>query len=301
MTTAMPEFIRPVPEVILEKGSVANLKPSGDMLIRDPHICLGPDGTYVLTGTRDLPHNSFWNGNDELHVWTSADLKDWTHLAKVWDLHENGTWEINTRKDPSLWAPETIYTKGTYWITYSVQGGGTSLLKSVSGKAEGPYIDMGRMTNTNIDLRIFEDDDGQIYYVWQDGKIAKMKPNMSGFLEEPRQLLTVDGETVGYEGAFVIKYKGKYILVAAEWNGDRRVEGTYDMMYAVSDSLYGPYSSRRTAVPHGGHGTMFINKEGRLMSTLFGNDRSAPFRTRLGIVTLNVQPDGDGLLIQPVK
>jgi beta-xylosidase len=300
MTFAMPEFIRPVPDVLLEKGAVAALQPAGDMLIRDPHISLCPDGTYLLTGTRDLPNRSFWDGNDELHLWTSPDLKEWTHLAKVWDLHENGTWENNTRPSPCLWAPETIFAKGTYWITYSVAGGGTALLKSGSGKPEGPYMDMGRMTNTHIDSSLFEDEDGQMYYVWQDGKIAKLKPNMSGFAEEPRQLLTVDGETVGYEGAFIVKHQGKYILGAAEWNGDRRTEGTYDLMYAVSDHLYGPYSSRQVAVPHGGHGTMFRDREGRLMSTLFGNDRTAPFRTRLGIVALTAQFDGDKPVIQPI-
>jgi beta-xylosidase len=299
MTQPWRECIRPPAELLLERGQVAALKPRGDMLIRDPQISLGPDGLYVLTGTRNFPHESFWDGNDELHLWTSPDLVEWTHTAKVWDLRTNGTWENNTRNQPSLWAPETIYTKGTYWITYSVQGGGTSLLKSSSGKLEGPYIDMGRMTNTHIDSSLFEDEDGQLYYVWQNGRIARMKPNMSGFADDPRLLLPVDGQQVGYEGAFIIKYKGKYILGAAEWNGDRRVEGTYDMMYSVSDNLYGPYCPRRTAVPHGGHGTLFIDKDGRLMATLFGNDRTAPFRTRLGIVTMNVIDDGGDLIIQP--
>lgn len=298
MSFASPGFIRPSEEVVLEKGAVGSLKPVADFLIRDPHISKGPDGTYYLTGTSDEPHRNFWDRNNQLHLWSSIDLKEWTHVAKVWDLAENGTWENNIYENPCLWAPEMIYLYETFWITYSLQGGGTGLIKSVSGNAEGPYIDMGRMTNTDIDSSLFQDE-GHVYFIWQDGKIARMKQNMSGFAEDPRILLCTDGHRVGYEGAFIVKYKGKYILGAAEWNGDKRVDGTYDLMYAVADHLYGPYSPRRLAVPHGGHGTMFIDHEGRLMSTLFGNDRTAPFRTRVGIVLLQAKEDEQGLCIEP--
>jgi beta-xylosidase len=299
MTLASPGFIRPTEEVVLEKGAVGNLKPIADFPIRDPHISTGPDGTYYMTGTSDKPHRNFWDRNNQLHVWRSSDLQEWQHVAKVWDLSENGTWENNIYQNPCLWAPEMIYLYETFWITYSLQGGGTGLIKSVSGHAEGPYIDMGRMTNTDIDSSFFLDEDGEVYFVWQDGKIARMKKNMTGFAEEPRKLLCSDGKRVGYEGAFIVKYKGKYILGAAEWNGDKRVDGTYDLMYAVAENLYGPYTPRRVGVPHGGHGTMFIDRDGKLWSTFFGNDRTAPFRTRPGIVLLEAEEDGQGLCISP--
>lgn len=292
-------FIRPTEESVLEKGAVGSLKPVADFLIRDPHVSQGPDGTYYLTGTSDKPNQHFWEGNNQLHLWSSPDLKEWNHVAKVWDLAEQGTWETNIYENPCLWAPEMIYLYGTFWITYSLKGGGTGLIKSSSGNVEGPYIDMGRMTNTDIDSSLFQDDDGQVYYVWQDGKIARMKENMTGFAEEPRMLLSTDGQRVGYEGAFIVKYKGKYILGAAEWNGDKRVDGTYDLMYAVADELYGPYTPRRLAVPHGGHGTMFVDNDGRLRSTFFGNDRTAPFRTRVGIVLLQAGEDEQGMSIEP--
>ncbi|SDD07608.1 Glycosyl hydrolases family 43 [Paenibacillus sp. UNCCL117] len=299
MTMAGPGFIRPSEDALLEKGAVGSLKPAADFRIRDPHISTGPDGTYYLTGTSNEPHGNFWDRNNQLHVWSSPDLKEWRHVAKVWDLAVNGTWENNIYEHPCLWAPEMIYLHGTFWITYSLKGGGTGLIKSVSGQAEGPYIDMGRMTNTDIDSSLFQDDDGQVYFVWQDGMIARMKDNMTGFAEMPRKLLCSDGQRVGYEGAFIVKYKGKYVLGAAEWNGDKRVDGTYDLMYAVADHLYGPYTPRRLAVPHGGHGTMFIDREGKLRSTLFGNDRTAPFRTLLGIVPLEAEADEQGMRIDP--
>lgn len=299
MTVVSPGFLRPTEELVLEKGAVGTLKPIADFPIRDPHISTGPDGTYYMTGTSDKPHRNFWDRNNQLHVWRSSDLQEWQHVAKVWDLSENGTWENNIYVNPCLWAPEMIYLYETFWITYSLQGGGTGLIKSVSGHAEGPYIDMGRMTNTDIDSSFFLDEDGEVYFVWQDGKIARMKKNMTGFAEDPRKLLGSDGQRVGYEGAFIVKYKGKYILGAAEWNGDKRVDGTYDLMYAVAENIYGPYTPRRVGVPHGGHGTMFIDRDGRLWSTFFGNDRTAPFRTRPGIVLLEVEEEGQGLCIAP--
>lgn len=292
-------FIQPDAECILEKGAIGRLKPAGAFPIRDPQICLAPDGMYYMTGTSNQPNQDFWNGNDELHLWISQDLDHWEHAAKVWDLHIDGTWETNIYENPCLWAPEVIFIESTFWITYSLKGGSTGLLKSLSGKAEGPYVDMGRVTNTHIDSSIFQDDDGKVYYIWQDGYIARMKPNMSGFAETPRKLLDADGIPVGYEGAFIVKYKGKYILGAAEWHGDERVDGTYDLMYAAADHIYGPYSSRSVAVPHGGHGTMFIDREGRLLSTLFGNDRTAPFRARAGILELVMEMDEQEVRIRP--
>ena len=45
-----------------------------------------------------------------------------------------------------LWAPEVHYLKGTVWLTYSLPGwdgtaktSGSGLLKSTTGKPEGPY------------------------------------------------------------------------------------------------------------------------------------------------------------------
>jgi beta-xylosidase len=281
-------FIRPISEIIFENSPAAQLQPVGGIEIRDPQITLGPDGCYYLTGTSNKPNNSFWAPNDGIHLWSSEDLSNWKHIGLVWDVRMEGTWQNAIRENFAIWAPEIHFTKGTYWITYSMQGESTGLLKSASGKAEGPYIDMGRMTNRDIDSSLFTDDDGAVYYVWQDGKIARMREDMSGFAEEPRQMLTVGGETVGYEGAFIIKKDGIYILSAAEWNGDYRIDGTYDLMYAISENIYGPYSSRTVALPHGGHGTMFLDRDGNLMCTLFGNDRTAPFRTGLGIVKLNL-------------
>ena len=41
-----------------------------------------------------------------------------------------------------------------------------------------------------IDASLFEDDDGTVYFLWHSGKIARMKPDMSGLAEPYRWLKT---------------------------------------------------------------------------------------------------------------
>jgi hypothetical protein len=60
------------------------------------------------------------------------------------------------------------------------------------------------------------------------------------------------------------------------------------MMYGTSKSLFGPYSQRRMGAPHGGHGTAFADKQGRYWYTMFGNDPTAPWRMKFGLVPIDI-------------
>ena len=60
--------------------------------------------------------------------------------------------------------------QGTFWLTYSLPGwdgtgktSGCGLLKSTTGKPEGPYEDMqpGERMGDEIDASLFQDDDGR--------------------------------------------------------------------------------------------------------------------------------------------
>ena len=151
-----------------------------------------------------------------------------------------GTRSIAEAKKP-LWAPEIHYIKGTFWLTYSMPGwdgtaktSGSGLLKSTTGKPEGPYDDVqpDERLGDEIDASLFEDDDGAVYFLWHCGKIARMKPDMSGLAEPYRWLKTTDADPnpkhhselcagifgkdsfdhVGYEGMFLFKAGGRYYL-----------------------------------------------------------------------------------------
>lgn len=271
----------------LQAQELPALAPLFDYPVRDTCVCLGPDGTYYLTGTTGYP--TWWGDNDGIRMWKSTDLKTWTAMGLVWSFASNTTWQ-NT--PAAIWAPEIHYINGTFWITYSMNYGGTGILKSSSGKPEGPYGDIktnGSLTS-DIDASLFQDDDGRVYFVYQNGRIARMNDDMSGLAEAPRLLSPGNNGEVGFEGAFITKLGSKYLLVCAAFNSDSGSQ-TYDCMVASSTNIYGPYGDRYLAIRHGGHNMLFADAVGNWWSTFFGNDDTSPFRERPAIlrVTMNAQ------------
>jgi xylan 1,4-beta-xylosidase len=272
------------------------LKPLFDYPVRDTCICLGPEGTYYLTGTTG--HPTWWQTNDGIRLWKSKDLTHWKPLGLVWSFEKNTTWQKGKKDEKghllrAIWAPEIHYFKKTYWIPYCVNYGGTGILKSISGKAEGPYADVksdGPLTS-KIDASFFVDDDGKAYFVWQNGKIARLKDDLSGLAEKPRHLKPANAPQVGFEGAFLTKIDGRYVLICAVFN---KHEGyaTYDCMAADSKKIYGPYGDRYLAIPHGGHNMLFQDRQGKRWSTFFGNDPKSPFTERPAL--LPVETDAQG-------
>ena len=283
-----------------------------DTPLRDTSICRGPDGTWYLTGTIE----PFWDYNQGIKVWRSRDLKEWEPLGMVWRYGDSPWHKPYLKAHKPLWAPEIHYLKGTFWLTYSLPGwdgtgktSGCGLLKSTSGKAEGPYIDMqpsARMGD-EIDASLFQDDDGKVYYLWHSGKIARLKPDMSGLAEPYHWLKTtvsdpdprhhsglcagIFGEKsfdhVGYEGMFIFKANGRYYLCCSEI-----FDGRYSCTIATSKHLLGPYGERYEAIPHAGHNMFFKDAHGQWWSSYFGSDGTAPWQERPGILPITFDADG---------
>ncbi|MGC4074285.1 MAG: family 43 glycosylhydrolase [Nibricoccus sp.] len=295
----------------VKDGLIPNLRPLiPDTQIRDTVVILGGDGNYYLTGSSG---NDIWDHNDGVELWRSPDLKNWNYVGLVWSFDKDGTWQKDWRwhKKPTraLWAPELIYIKRlkNYFITLSMPPGNRGLLRSTTGKPEGPYVNA--LANdgfwpTDIDASLFEDDDGSVYLVYGGGWIARMNDDLSALAEEPRKpvLLNPDMDPkhhastcpprrncsdIGHEGAFLFKKDGKYYLTAADM-----YDGRYSSLVAVSDNLYGPYDGRHEAVPTGGGTNYFKDKEGRWWCGHFGNDNQAPFREKPAIVRVEFSPDG---------
>ena len=268
-----------------------------DQPLRDTAVCRGPDGAYYLTGTLPGPDGSFQN-NEGIRLWRSTDLKEWKALGLLWNSDQRGQNRINP-DDPTrplvrgCTAPEIHYLKGNWYVTYSMNSQGTGLLKSTTGKVEGPYEDLGQITADGGDASILADDDGQVYWVFGEGWIARMNDDLSALAEEPRLLQPTpnDGklpnspQTVGRAAAFLFKAEGRYYLVAADVWG-RLGNGCYDTFVAVADNVYGPYGQRRLMIPHGGQVTVFRDAEGRYLATFSGRDRKAALRDRPAIVPL---------------
>lgn len=300
------------------------VKPLFPYHLRDVAICLGANGSYYLTGTTD----DNWGVAEGIRVWESKDLQNWTMLGEngfVWtfahDASNDAQREIKIREGRlirGIWAPEVHYIYNNYWITYSVSGGyGSGLLRSKTGRPEGPYEDVkkdGPMVR-GIDATLFKDMDGAIWYIWGPGNMKKLKPDMSGFADENPPLFPKDanGKEVGYEGVNMYYRDGIYYLMAAEWNSEgpmkghlygnsdinrRSADGRYDCMIAMAKSITGPYSSAYIAISHGGHNMVFDDKEGNIRATMFGNDEAAaPFRERAALVRMTLD---SGKRIVPV-
>jgi xylan 1,4-beta-xylosidase len=189
-----------------------------------------------------------------------------------------------------LWAPEIHYLKGTFWLTYCIPGTGNGILKSTSGKVEGPYVNAiakeGPISN-DIDASLFQDDDGRVYFVSGNGKITLMNEDLSAPAGKPVLAKPGNAKHVGFEGAYLFKANGKYHMAAAEF-----VNNDYHCFVASADKIYGPYGDRYLAIPHGGHNVVFKDFNGQWWSTFFGNSNRAPFREKPGLLRVEFDEHG---------
>src|ERR1043166_3033988 len=156
---------------VVKDGLLPPIKPLWELHLRDTVICLGGDGNYYMTGSSG---DNIWDFNDGVDLWRSKDLQKWDYLGVVWNVRRDGTWEkeprdLHGKPTVTIWAPEIRYLKklNTYVIVLSMAPSGISLLKSTTGKPEGPYVNTvpgGKQLRGGIDPTVFEDDDGKVYF-----------------------------------------------------------------------------------------------------------------------------------------
>lgn len=299
--------------------------PLVDHPLRDPSIARGPDGWYYLTGTDGTPSapehaDAPFANNDGIRLWKSKDLESWEPLGKVWDCV---TYPPRQNLDIPWWrfptvtpgqafsplrrgvvAPEIHYLKDTFHIVFSIGGDGVGILKSTSGKPEGPYALLGPEEKTGIHRgsvpivqeggspSLFADDDGTVYLLWGRGFIAPLSEDLARITAKPRQVVCEYPDmplnappTVGHDGFSLFKGDGKYWLTAANVRYRDQFAAS-DVYVASSDTLFGPYGQRRWMIPRAGQTTVFTAPNGKLYATYCGADEAAAFTDRAGIVPL---------------
>lgn len=287
---------------VIKDGLLPAIKPVMELHLRDAVVCLGGDGNYYMTGSSG---DNIWAYAAGVELWKSADLKKWSYMGLVWSIEKNGAWEkkwqnLHGKPARAIWAPEIHFLKGNYFICLSMPPSGISILKSVSGKPEGPYIHATTVKDrafvNGIDPTLFQDDDGKVYFTWGSGnRIALMKEDMSGFdgelhqvkLENPdytpahhaTKCVSRGMNDIGHEGAVLFKANGKYYLGAAD-----DYQGRYSTCLTVSDHIFGPYKNRHESVPCGGGTNFFKDKKGNWWSAYFGNDSQSPWREKPGLI-----------------
>lgn len=314
----------------------ATVRPLFDTWMRDTYITLGPDGVYYMTGTTVTAGRHFdslahsWDYNDGIYLWRSPDMKQWTPLGLVWSFDKDATWQKKgvpvapgtkgPNKEPldsfyrAIWAPELHYIQSKkQWLLVACLSGkvGSFVLRSTSGKPEGPYVNIEGNADgplfsakdvlsipgstepknySGIDGTLFEDDNGAVYFFGKDHYVARMKDDLSGLAEPFRRLQETPYNPEPYiEGVFVTKHHGKYQLCQTVWSV-RQEPGkddfsyiefaqkgkyfhSYDVVVAEADNIYGPYGPRYPAILQGGHSNLFTDKKGQWWCTLFFNPR----------------------------
>src|SRR5690348_15278398 len=146
----------------------SSVKPILNEWMRDAYVMHGPDGNYYLTGTTAAKGRLFpgqvhcWDYNDGIYMWRSKDLKNWSPMGLIWSFDKDAAdWQKKGRPikagaksvngDPldsiyrAVWAPEIHYIKSRKkWLIAACMNGniGSFILESISGKPEGPYVNI---------------------------------------------------------------------------------------------------------------------------------------------------------------
>jgi len=305
---SLPSTVRPVIDVWM-RDTYVMAGPDGYYYLT---------GTTASPGRVFTGRVHCWDYNDGLYLWRSKDLKHWEAMGRIWSFDQDAAdWQkkgIPVRPGSrslngdvldsmyrAVWAPELHYIKSKkkWLIAACLNGGkGSFVLESISGKPEGPYRNIQANKDAaifnNIDLGIFEDSDSKVYLVGHDHYIARMNADLTGLAEPFRKLKETPYKREPYiEGVWLDKHHGKYQLVQSIWSvshkdgsysylrGDKDDNKlySYDVVVAESDSIYGPYGPRYTAIIGGGHNNFFKDNQGNWWSTVFFNPRGGMAKT----------------------
>ncbi|MCF8359029.1 MAG: family 43 glycosylhydrolase [Prolixibacteraceae bacterium] len=284
-----------------------------DEPVSSTSVCKGPGKRYYLTGTT----GNATGVNEGIKMWTSADLKNWYLMngnGYVWTFENDGKkWQkeitsVNGEKHRALVNPKIHYIKNNFWITYTITGLNCSgILKSVSGRATGPYTDISEESPLvkGIKASLFEDTDSTVYFIWNGGLVHTMKNDMSGFstagplkIERPQSSYNTEKDLS------VININGTYYIAASQWidimngkainsNSEKGELNTrFDCIIASSASFFGPYSTPVLTIPHAGGSMLFEDFENNLWACSFAcNDISAPLDNRPALIPLAIDDD----------
>ena len=182
-----------------------------------------------------------WFCMEDYHVFSSANLTDWTDHGVI-VTQKNVPWVDTTTY--SMWAPDCVFRNGKYYFYFPATaktgyGRGYAVGVAIGDKPEGPFIPQPTpIANVHgIDPNVFIDKDGQAYLYFSQGSIfvAKLKENMLELASEVQ--VVADLPKAGLiEGPFLFERGGKYYMTYPHvQNKIERLE------YAMGDNPMGPF------------------------------------------------------------
>lgn len=218
--------------------------------ICDPHIHIFGGKAYLYASSDRSIDNTTWTMDDWV-IWSSEDLIHW-EFESSFKPEDSYIGECD-----ACWAVDAAEKNGKYYYYFSNKNIDTGV--AVSENPGGPFRDaLGKpllpqdlTPSCQYDPTVFTDDDGISYIIWglPDGDgyyIAKLNEDMISLAEEPKRIL-LDGGTARDDKNFVHKKNGKYYL-------------SWASKYAVSESVYGPYTTMGNLRLSDDHGSFFSFK-----------------------------------------
>ena len=176
-------------------------------------------------------------------------MADWKYEGVCFEFPKDGWLAKGTSHRPNVLHNDKT-GKYVLWFfcigTVEPEYPAAMLAVATADKPVGPFTFLGQRNSAEErglgqDLGLFKDDDGKGYLVYDDGhrniRIDLLSEDFLSTSGKTCIALATDGKTKRYEGAALIRYKGKYIAAGSGVEGWNPT----DTSYAVADAPLGPY------------------------------------------------------------
>jgi hypothetical protein len=210
------------------------------------HVWPGDDRLW-LYASHDQPGTNTHDTMLSYHVFSSADLVNWTDYGVVLHL-KDVKWAIS-----HMWAIDCVLRHDTYTLVYCAKQKGSGIFRTglaTSARPEGPFTDIGFIEGVEQgqDPALFVGDDNTPYLFWGAGgtcHAVRLTDDLRAAVPGTQVELSSQLRYV-FEGPWVHKYQGKYILSYPGLPGGQWPENMY---YASADKPLGPYTFQGCYIP----------------------------------------------------
>lgn len=249
-------------------GISQSLNPTGSIDVHDPVMAKEGNRYYIYHTGVNIP------------VKTSTNMVNWSNAGVC--VNENGTWHRDLAPDRAgnIWAPDISYRDGKWWLYYSVSNGGSP--NSVIGLLTSPSLANPVWTNQgvvvsspttfpgfehcSIDPNFVEDTAGNAWLAW--GSLRR-----TNIIQLDRQTgkvpagalpirLAQNAAASEQEGVFIVYSRGWYYYFCSWDRCCWQNPTNYNMRFARSRSVTGPYVDRGGVRTLEGGGTLLDDGSG---------------------------------------